>query len=326
MQESQGQGQEGEGEGKSGKSGSQGSGSKGSGSQGSGSKGSGSKASGSQGSGSQGSDSQAGSRGANSKNGESGTGGGEQEGQANSISNSGTESGKSGSSASGSHGQGGQPGSQNAGGSAGSEEGGKGSGGNQPGGGRGGNQTNFGGGPSNDGGPTTPKSANDDTKESPRAAEVQDQGADSVAPANQPQSNLNLRTLHEAMQDDAKAKQLEDATGYTREQIEQFARRYEKVKSAPAGPGRNIDLKGADQTDAKPSGSFPGLDPSTRFSTKNRRDRGTAPQDQIRDNLEGIRLEPPPEWRGKFEGYKNKLARVVVPKSAAKPPATKSGQ
>ena len=38
----------------------------------------------------------------------------------------------------------------------------------------------------------------DETKESPRATESQDQGADSLAPDGQPQSNLNLRTLNEA--------------------------------------------------------------------------------------------------------------------------------
>jgi hypothetical protein len=169
------------------------------------------------------------------------------------------------------------------------------------------------------------KPTKDDTKESPRAAESADQGADGLAPDGQPQSGLNLRSLNELLKDDAKAQQLEKETGYSREQLEQFVARYKKVKSAPAGPGRDIDLKGAEQTDTKPSANLPGLDASTRFSTANRRDRGTAPQDQTRDLTEGIRFQPPPEFRGKWEGYKNKLAKVVVPKSAPKPPAAKAG-
>ena len=64
-----------------------------------------------------------------------------------------------------------------------------------------------------------------------------------------------------------------------------------------------------------------GSSSSTRFSTKNRRGSGTAPQDQVRDNNEGVRFQPPPEWRGKMEGYKNKLAKLVVPDSSAKPAA-----
>ena len=89
---------------------------------------------------------------------------------------------------------------------------------------------------------------------------------------------------------------------------------------------RNIDLKGGQQTDAKTSANLPGLDASSRFSTTNRRNRGSAPHDEIRDNLEGIRFEPPPEWRGKFEGYKNKLAKVVAPKAAPKASVTTGGQ
>jgi hypothetical protein len=314
MQESQGKGENGQGEGKSG-------------SQASGSKGSGSQTSESQGSGSKGSGSQAGERGAGGKNGQAGTGASEKGGQTDSSSSTGSESGKSSSSGSGPNGQGKQPGSQNSGGSAGSEQGGKSGGGNQPGGRRGGDgQSNFGGGAANDGGPIPPKSVKDETKESPRATESQDQGADSLAPDGQPQSNLNLRTLNEALQDDARAKQLEKDTGLSREQLEQFSKRYEKVKSAPAGPGRNIDLKGGEQTDAKPSANLSGLESSTRFNTANRRGRGTAPQDQVRDNLEGARFQPPPEFRGKYEGFKNKLAKVVVPKGTPKPPATKSGQ
>jgi hypothetical protein len=150
-----------------------------------------------------------------------------------------------------------------------------------------------------------------------------------VAPAGQPQSELNLRGLHELLKDDKTAKQLEKDTGYSREQLEQFTKRYEKAKSAPAGPGRDIDLKGGEQSDAKPSANLPGLDSSTRFSTKNRRERGIAPQDQgsdARGNLEGVRFQPPPEWRGKMEGYKNKLAKLVAPDGSARPPATKGGK
>ena len=323
MQDSQGKGENGEGEGKSG---SQGSGAKGSGSQGSGSQPSGSKAAGSEGSGSKGSGSQAGSRDSGGKNGQAGTGASGNGSQAGSSSSAGSESGKSSSSAGGSKGQGGQPGSQNSGGSPSSQQGGK-SGGNEPGGGRGGNsQNNSGGGPANDGGSNAPGSGKDETKESPRSTEAQDQGADTVAPAGQPQSGLNLRGLHDLLKDDKTAKQLEKDTGYSREQIEQFTKRYEKAKSAPAGPGRDIDLKSGEQSDAKPSANLPGLDASTRFSTKNRRDRGIAPQDQIRDNNESIRFQPPPEWRGKMEGYKSKLAKLVAPDSSAKPPATKSGK
>jgi len=146
-----------------------------------------------------------------------------------------------------------------------------------------------------------------------------------VAPDGQPQSDLFLRKLDDALKNDVSAKDLEKETGLSREQLEQFATKYKQLKSAPAGPGRDIDVKPGEQTPAQPSPNLPGLDPSTRFSNKNRRDRGSAPQDQVRDNLEGIRFQPPPEWRGKFEGYKNKLAKVAAPKRATSP-STKTDQ
>ncbi len=127
------------------------------------------------------------------------------------------------------------------------------------------------------------------------------------------------------MNDPSKAKELEDATGVTREQVEQFAKKYEKVASAPAGPGRDINVKPGEQTPAQPSADLPGLKPSTRFNSKNIRNRGTQPQDEIHDHAEGIRFEPPPEWRAKYEGFRNRLAKIVVTKGtpSATPKADK---
>jgi hypothetical protein len=161
-----------------------------------------------------------------------------------------------------------------------------------------------------------------------RADEPENQGGDTVAPKNQPQSDFFLRKLEEALQDDAKAKDLEKDTGLSREQLEQFATKFNKPKSAPAGPGRDINMKPGEQTAAQqPSANLPGLGSSVSFSTATRRASGSAPQDQLRDNNEGIRLTPPAEFRGRLEGYKNKLMKVAAP-TPKRPagPSTKKGQ
>jgi hypothetical protein len=140
-----------------------------------------------------------------------------------------------------------------------------------------------------------------------------------VAPKDQPQSDLFLRKLDEALNNDTKAKELEKETGMSREQLEQFTEKYKKVKSAPAGPGRDIDVKAGDQIAARPSPNLPGLGASTRFTTKNLRNRGSAPQDQVRENIEGVRFKPPAELGAKWDGYRTKLAKVAAPKRAPAP-------
>jgi hypothetical protein len=146
-----------------------------------------------------------------------------------------------------------------------------------------------------------------------------------VAPEGQAQSDLFLRKLDEALKDDTKAKDLEKDTGLTREQVEQFTRKYKKIKQAPAGPGRDITLKADEQKGAgQASANLPGLDASTPFSSQTRRAAGSAPQDTMHDNVEGARDQPPVELRGKWAGYKNTLMKVPAPKSSGAP-ATKTG-
>jgi hypothetical protein len=133
-----------------------------------------------------------------------------------------------------------------------------------------------------------------------------------VAPQGQPQGDLVLRNLHDALKDDRVAKDLEDRTGLSREQLEQFATKFQKPKSGPAEPGREIEVKPGEQEPAKPAANLPGVDSTRRFNRKISRDAGSLPQDTIHNNVEGFRFDPPPEWRGKWEGYKSKLARSQV--------------
>ncbi len=149
-----------------------------------------------------------------------------------------------------------------------------------------------------------------------RAAEPENQGGDTVAPQGQPQSDLFLRKLQDALHDDAKAKDLENSTGLSRSQIEQFAKKYHKLKSDLPGPGRNLTVKPGEETTAKPSANLSGLSPSTRFGSVNRRAAGSAPQDEVRDNVQGMIFQPPAEYKGRWEGYKNRLRNVAAPKSA----------
>jgi hypothetical protein len=133
-----------------------------------------------------------------------------------------------------------------------------------------------------------------------------------VAPQGQPQSDLFVRNLSDALQDGQATKDLEERTGLTREQLEQFATKFQKPKSGPAGPGREIDVTPREETPAKPAANLPGVDRSRSFSTKTMRERGFMAPDDVRDNAEGVRFEPPPELRAKWKDYREMLGRSKV--------------
>ena len=156
-------------------------------------------------------------------------------------------------------------------------------------------------------------------------AGTENPGGDTVAPEGQPQSDLFLQKVHEVLNDPASAKDLEQATNLTREQIEQFVTKFSKIKSAPAGPGRDINVKPGEQTAVAPSADLPGLDPKTRISSKNQRTQGTMAHDEVHGNLEDIRFQPPKELRGKWEAFKNRLSKVPAPKRVPNP-GPKTGQ
>ena len=165
----------------------------------------------------------------------------------------------------------------------------------------------------------------DESTPSPPAKEPENPGQGLVAPDGQPQSELVLKQLHEVQTNPAAAKDLEQREGISRSDIEQFARKYEKPKSAPPGPGREIKVKPGEQTPTKPAADLPALDGSTRFSTKNVRDRGTSAQDDVHNNLEDVRYKLPTELRGRFQAYSNRLSKVAAPKTTGKA-SSKSGE
>ncbi|MDG3005170.1 hypothetical protein [Paludisphaera mucosa] len=135
-----------------------------------------------------------------------------------------------------------------------------------------------------------------------------------------------LRTIRDLLDKKTDTSELEAETGMSRTEMEQFVKQYEKLKSEPAGPGREIEIKpGQSGEGVRAEPGLPGLGDRARSSSKTIKERGATAQDEIRDNQEGIRFAPPAEFRGKVEGYKNALSRR--PGSPARPsrPAPSGG-
>lgn len=190
-----------------------------------------------------------------------------------------------------------------------------------------GGQSKVGGGGASGPGGTGSEPGKDGSQPSPKAEEppTGNNEGDNVAPGGTPQGGLNIRKLADLLKDENSAKQLENRSGITREQFEQYVSQFKKqAVNPPAGPGREFEAKPGEQTPGKPSADLPGLPASVRIPSKTVRNPGTMPQDRVRDNLEGPRFNPPVEWRGKWERYQNKLAKVVAPqRGSAAPPSPK---
>jgi hypothetical protein len=157
--------------------------------------------------------------------------------------------------------------------------------------------------------------------------EPEDQSAGTVAPTGQSQTDMVLRTIKDLIAKDAVTPELEKDTGMSRAQMEQFVRDYEKKKSAPAGPGRDIQVKPGTRDGAdKPAANLQGINLKSRSSTRNRTDRDKMGRDDARNNIEGIRFTAPPEFRSKVEGYKSILSRSRTGAPRAARPAAGGGQ
>jgi hypothetical protein len=174
-----------------------------------------------------------------------------------------------------------------------------------------GGQPNGGGGPAS-GSPGTDAKAKDDSQPPPPSKEPDDPSTGTVAPEGTPQSDLVLRKLTDVLKDDQATKDLVDRTGISREQWEQFTTKFRKPKAGPPAPGRDIEVKPKEreQTPAKPAADLPGIDRTRKFSAANIRERGFMPQDNVRDNVESYRAEPPAELRAKWEAFKRTMSRA----------------
>jgi hypothetical protein len=132
---------------------------------------------------------------------------------------------------------------------------------------------------------------------------------ETVAP-NQPQSELVLRKLRDLLEKDEITPELEKDMEMSRSEMEQFVRKYERKETEAAGPGRTIEAKpGEEKADDKPSTGFGGIRRNTPFSTRTDRGGKSLPEDQVRGNVEGVRVQVPPELRGKFDRYIKNLSR-----------------
>ena len=177
-----------------------------------------------------------------------------------------------------------------------------------------------------------PKSGVDDSKPLPRS-ESPDQydPAGQVAPQQAAQTDLVLRKIRDLLDKGEMPKDLVEKSGMSRDEIEQFVRKFEKAKDeARPRDGKEVEIKPGKGRDVVPGSQLPDLDPNARVGARTDRKANSLPQDNIRDNIQGLRSTAPPELRGGFERYTSNLTRgrkpaPVSPAPNPTPPVKPSG-
>jgi hypothetical protein len=143
----------------------------------------------------------------------------------------------------------------------------------------------------------------------------------SVAPDSAPPS-LVLRKLEELLKDDKFTPDVEKKLGMSKEEAEQFVKKYEKREQpGPAGPGRTIDVKPEKEKVIDPNRKAPEFNPKGQRSERASRTGTLIPTDNISQLNEGGKSAPPPELRRSFEAYMKGVAnsKGVAPPSSPPP-------
>lgn len=121
-----------------------------------------------------------------------------------------------------------------------------------------------------------------------------------------------LKRLREMVKRDEITKDLEEATGLSREEIDQFVRRYEP----PAKDERSRTEDGPGEILTKQSGqdkerrvNLPANLPGGQVTSRTARNSGMVGEDTQQGNLEGARSRIPSALRARFEAYQKSLSR-----------------
>ena len=64
-----------------------------------------------------------------------------------------------------------------------------------------------------------------------------------------------------------------------------------QIQASCSGPGREIEVKPGERDPAKPGENLPGFDRNLRTDSRTIRERGSMPQDTVRNNMQGAYVD-----------------------------------
>ena len=163
-------------------------------------------------------------------------------------------------------------------------------------------------------GTDTPAAKPDESTPSPRALEPdQPEPNENLTPEQKADQRL-LKRLREMVDKNEISKDLENSTGLSREEIDQFVRKFEappkEERKAADGDGTTevTSTPGKDSENRKVS--LPGNLPGGQVTSRSNRGAGMVADDASQGNLEGARARIPSALRSRFEAYQKGLSRA----------------
>src|SRR5262249_40036419 len=129
------------------------------------------------------------------------------------------------------------------------------------------------------------------------------------------------RKVRELLKDEKSAKQLEQDTGMSRSDLEQFVDRFEKKAR---GPGREAGkFEGGEDEDPGISGDprLPGMTKGSSYGQRVQRGGTTGPKDTSADNIQGARSVAPARVKPRYDAYLKGLAKSSSSPSSGPAPA-----
>lgn len=147
----------------------------------------------------------------------------------------------------------------------------------------------------------------------PEAAPPANPG-DTVAPDRKPQPDLVLRKIQDLLKDDDKARALEQETGMSRKELEQFVKKFDKAPKSEPGEARDLTATPGRDKKLDPNRTIADPLAGSTVSGRNQRGAGVVPQDISGGNVEGARSVAPVEIRSRYEAFLNSLNHSSSPK------------
>ena len=146
--------------------------------------------------------------------------------------------------------------------------------------------------------------------------------ANRVAPeGGAPQSGLVLRQIQDLLKEGGDTSRLEDATGMSRDELEQFVKKFEKPEREAPGEGRELQGEIGEDRVVDPIQGVGDRIKAPLVSGRGQRGPGSAANDAFRDQTQGTRSQAPAEIRSRYEAYQSSISRSRGP-APARPPAS----
>jgi hypothetical protein len=185
----------------------------------------------------------------------------------------------------------------------------------------------MGGGSDQPGNPGKP--AEDKSTPPPDASkQVPDKAEESVAPdSNTDVAPRAIRKIQDLLNEDKVTPDLEKKLGMTKDEMQQFVKKYERGKPRPAaGPGKDIKVK-AESTERTfdKDRKAPETLPDVAVSNKNDRAGNVVPTDQNNKLFQGSESAAPKAVKARIDAYRSSLGRSNVTDPRRGPAPAKGG-